>query len=160
MVDHDLTPALVLEAARRRASDLEFIARFRTGTEPAGPLLTTGRLDVGFGRDPKLPAELRQQLIRYEPLAVLVPDDHALAELSAIPLEALRESRVCSRAGSQVTAGWEPALQQLLGPFGIDPGDGHPHVLGGDEPAQHLRHRNAPILTLMPSATSPAPAVR
>ena len=107
-----------------------------------------------------LPAELRQQLIRYEPLAVLVPQDHALAELSAIPLEALRESRVCSRAGSHVTPGWEHALQQLLGPFGIDPSDGHPHVLGGDELAQHLRHRNAPILTLITQPEVPGAALR
>ncbi len=160
VVDHDLTPALVLDAARRLASELEFIARFRTGPEPAGPLLTTGRLDVSFGRDPMLPAELRQQLIRYEPLAVLVPEDHPLAELSAIPLEALRESRVCSRAGSHVTPGWEHALQQLLGPFGIDPSDGHPHVLGGDELAQHLRHRNAPILTLITQPAVPGAALR
>lgn len=149
VVARDLTPAAVLEAARGRAPELEFIARFRTGTESAIPLIGAGDLDVGFGREPRLPAGLNRQPVRYEPLAVLLPEDHRLAALSAVPLEGLRDSRVCSRAGDHVTAGWEQAVLQLLEPFGVDPRDGHPQVLGGDELAQHVRLRNAPVLTLM-----------
>lgn len=160
VVDQALTPALVLEAARGRTSEVEFIARFRTGPEPAGPLLASGRLDVGFGRDPQPTAELRQQPVRHEPLAVLIPDDHPLAALTAVPLAELRDSQVCSRAGSHVSPGWEHAVAQLLTPFGIDPSDGHPHVLGGDELAQHLRHRNAPILTLITQPAVPGAVVR
>lgn len=145
VVDPALTPALVLDAARRRAPDREFFARFGG---PGGPA-PTGASDVVFDRLTRASAEVSSQLVRYEPLAVLVLEGHPLADRSAVPFEALRDTRVCSRAGAQVTPGWLDATAQLLAPFGIDPAIGHPVVPGGEELAQHLRLRSAPILTLV-----------
>jgi hypothetical protein len=103
---------------------------------------------VVFDRLTRASAEVSSQLVRYEPLAVLLLEGHPLASREAVPFEALRDTRVCSRAGGHITPGWLDATAQLLAPFGIDPAIGHPLVPGGEELAQHLRLRSAPILTL------------
>jgi hypothetical protein len=54
--------------------------RFGGGMGAAIPQLLAGRIDVAFGRTEGLgrsfPAELTRRLVRYEPLALLVADDH------------------------------------------------------------------------------------
>ena len=144
VVDAELTPALVLEAVRSRASGSEFIARFgQRGDGSRG-----GAADVVFDRVSRPSPEVSSQLVRFEPLAVLIPLGHPLADRDVVPFEALRGTRVCSRAGGHVTEGWIDATAQLLAPFGIDPAIGHPVVAGGEELAQHLRVRSAPVLAL------------
>ena len=143
VVDAELTPALVLEAVRSQAPGSEFIARF--GQRGGG---RGGSADVVFDRVSRPSPEMSTQLVRFEPLAVLVPDGHPLASRDIVPFEDLRGTRVCSRAGGHVTEGWIDATAQLLAPFGIDPAIGHPVVAGGEELAQHLRLRSAPVLAL------------
>ena len=153
VVGAGLTPTLVLAAARLLAPDIEFFATFRTGMEAAVPLLMAQKLDVTFGRTPTPVRGLRQRLVRHEPIAVLLPQHHALARLDAVPLEALRHARPCFRAGDHATPGWEHAMLQLLAPFGADAATAHPHVHGTDELARHLHDRDAPIITM---TTQPA----
>lgn len=146
VVDPALTPSLVLDAARRRAPDREFFARHGGLGGPGTPGSTA---DVVFDRLTRASADVSTQLVRYEPLAVLIPEGHPLSDRSAVPFEDLRGTRVCSRAGGHVTPGWLDATAQLLAPFGIDPAIGHPVVPGAEELAQHLRLRSAPVLTLV-----------
>jgi DNA-binding transcriptional LysR family regulator len=148
VVGPGLTPALVLATARQNAPELEFFVRFHTGTEAAVPLVLADRLDVTFGRNPGPAEGLRQRVVRYERLAVLIPADDPLAELPAVPLESLRGAGLCYRAGNHATPAWEHAVLQLLAPFGVDPTLGHPHVQGEGELAQHIRDRSSPILTM------------
>lgn len=143
VVDPDLTPARVLDAVRGRAPEQEYVARFgRTGDARANA-------DVVFDRVSRPSPDVASQLVRLEPLAVLVLEGDPLADQDAVAFEDLRGTRVCSRAGGHVTDGWIDATAQLLAPFGIDPAIGHPVVAGGEELAQHLSLRGAPILTLV-----------
>jgi DNA-binding transcriptional LysR family regulator len=160
VVGSGLTPALVLTAARARAPGMEFFARFHTGTEAAVPLLLSERLDVTFGRNPGLLNGVRYRVVRYEPIAVLLPDHHPLARLDVVSLESLRGTGVCIRAGNHATPGWEQAVLQLLAPFGVDPAMAHPHVQGVDELVQHIRDRNAPILTMTTQPAVPGAVLR
>jgi DNA-binding transcriptional LysR family regulator len=145
VVGPGLTPALVLEAARRHAPDVEFFARYgAAGSE---------EIDVTFGRHPDPPPDVDRRRVRDEPLAVLLPERHPLAELAEVPFAALAGTRPCSRAGDHVTPGWEHAVLQLLAPFGATAAGSHPLVRGGDELARHVRERDAPVLTL---TTQPA----
>ena len=144
-----LTPAMVLDEARRAAPDIEFFARFHTGVEDGVALVLSGAIDVTFGRAPSRSRQLQSQLVRYERFGVLLPQQHPLAALEQVPLELLRDSGVCFRAGDQATPGWEDAALQLLAPLGIDAASAHPHVLGMEDLQHHLRQRNAPILTMM-----------
>jgi DNA-binding transcriptional LysR family regulator len=160
IVGPGLTPALVLARARQLAPDVEFFARFHTGTEAAVPLLLAEHLDVTFGRNPSPTEALRQRDVRREPIAVLLPERHPLADLDAIPLESLRGTGLCIRAGNHATPGWEHAVLQLLAPFGVDAAGAHPHVQGTDELAQHIRDRNAPILTMTTQPDVPGAVLR
>jgi DNA-binding transcriptional LysR family regulator len=160
VVGPGLTPALILASARRHAPDLEFFARFHTGSDAAVPLLFDGRLDVTLGRDPNPSGTTGRRTVRHEPLTVLVPADHPFAELDAVPLAALRDAGLCFRAGNHATPGWEHAVLQLLGPLGIDSTGAHPHVQGTDELATHIRDRNAPILTMTTQPEVPGAVVR
>ncbi|WP_432945892.1 LysR family transcriptional regulator [Kribbella sp. CA-253562] len=160
VVGPGLTPSLVLAEARRIAPEVEFFARFHTGGESAAPQLLAERLDVMFGRLTGSYGELERREVRREPLTVLLPEGHPLAELDAVPVAELGRAGVCFRAGDHVTAGWEHAVLQLLSPLGIEASGAHPHVLGADEVAQHLRDRNAPILALSTQPVVPGSVVR
>ncbi|ADB30283.1 transcriptional regulator, LysR family [Kribbella flavida DSM 17836] len=160
VVGPGLTPSLVLAEARRLAPGIEFFARFHTGGEAAVPHLLAERLDVSFGRVTETYAELEGREVRREPLAVLLPAEHPLAELDAVPLAQLHSAGVCFRAGDHVTPGWEHAVLQLLAPFGVEVGGAHPHVLGADELAKHLHDRNAPILALSTQPEVPGSVLR
>jgi DNA-binding transcriptional LysR family regulator len=160
VVGAGLTPALVLAAARRRAPQVEYFARFHTGAEDAVPLLLAERLDVTFGRAPHHTDGLRHRPVRHEPVAVLLPEHHPLAGRDRVPLRALRGAGVCFRAGSHATPGWEHAMLQLLAPFGVDAAGAHPHVHGVDELAQHLVDRSGPILVMSTQPTVPGGVLR
>ena len=160
VVGSGLTPTLVLAAARRRTPALEYFARFHTGTEAAVPLLRSDRLDVTFGRSPGRAEGVQQRAVRHEPIAVLLPEHHPLARLDAVPLASLRGAEPCFRAGNHATPGWDHAILQLLAPFGVDAAAAHPHVQSTDELAQHIRDRNAPILTLTTQPVVPGTVLR
>lgn len=160
VVGTGLTPALVLDTARRSAPGLEFFARFHAGPEPAAAQLSAGRVEVAFGRGPDLPAGVLRRPVRYEPLSVLLPERHPLARLAAVPLESLRGTGPCARAGEHVTPGWEHAALQLLERFDIDPLVAHPHVQGTDELARHIRERAAPVLTVSTRPAVPGAVLR
>jgi DNA-binding transcriptional LysR family regulator len=161
VVGPGLTPSLVLAGARRNSPELEFFVRFHTGTEAAVPLLLADRLDVTFGRHPGPAEGLRQRLVRYEPLAVLVPEGNPLAELPEIRLQDLKGTGLCYRAGNHATPAWDQAVLQLLAPWGVDRTLAHPHVEGGaDELAQHIRDRSSPILTMSTQPPVPGAVLR
>lgn len=111
VVGPGLTPTLVLAAARQRTPDIEYFARYQTGAEAAVPLLLAERIDVTFGRHPGSMDGLQQRVVRREPIAVLLPEAHPLAELDAVRFEQLRDTGVCSRAGiTRPPAGSTPSI--------------------------------------------------
>src|SRR5690606_15114449 len=75
-----VTPRRVLRRARRPAHGHELLARYESGLTWAAGELLAGRLDVPFGRfaglAPALRTGLEQQPVRYEPMAVLLPEEH------------------------------------------------------------------------------------
>ncbi|QWF83210.1 LysR family transcriptional regulator [Amycolatopsis sp. CA-230715] len=148
-----LTPAVVLARARRLAPELEFFGRFHTGDESA--LLHAGGLDVTFGWARDLPDGIRHRLVRYEPLAALVPERHPLAALDAVPVTALRGTVPCCQTGDHVTPGWTDLVTRLFTAFGIESAAKHPHLRGADELAEHVRLRDFPVLVLASQAPVP-----
>lgn len=76
--DGPSTGRRVLERARELAPDCELMARFESGLTHSAAEIAAGRLDVAFGYadglDPALRARLAQAPVRYEPLAVLLPE--------------------------------------------------------------------------------------
>ena len=146
------TPARVLEAARQQASRAELVARFHGGFGAALEPLLAGQLDVAFGRSEGLgrpfPTQLARRLIRLEPLALLLPQEHPLAALEAVPMAALRGTRVDASVGNEHAPEWVDLGTRLLAAFGAEPSPAHPHAEGLEETMRHLRAEGLPILTL------------
>ena len=146
------TPARVLRAARQHAPRAELVARFHGGFGAALELLLAGRLDVAFGRSEGLgrpfPAQLARRPIRLEPLALLLPQEHPLAALDAVPMAALRGTRVDASVGNEHAPEWVDLGMRLLAAFGAEPSPAHLHAEGLEETVRHLRAEGLPILTL------------
>jgi DNA-binding transcriptional LysR family regulator len=158
------TPTRVLDAARRHVPPTELVARFHGGFGTALSLLLAGRLDVAFGRseglDRPFPGQLARRLIRLEPLALLLPVEHPLAVLDAVPLAALAGTRVDSSAGNEQAPEWVELGARLLAAFGAEPSPPHPHAAGLEETVRHLRAEGLPILTLSERSLAPGVVVR
>jgi DNA-binding transcriptional LysR family regulator len=159
------TPARVLRAARERAPGAELVARFRGGFAAALELLLAGRLDVAFGRSEGLgrpfPAELlARRLVRLEPLALLLPQEHPLAALEAVPVAALHGIQVDASVGNDSAPEWVDLAVGLLAAFGSEPSPPHAHAVGLDETVRHLRTHGRPILTLLERPVAASVVVR
>lgn len=159
------TPTRVLHAARARAPHTELVARFHGGFGAALQLLLAGRLDVAFGRSegigwPFPDGQLARELIRLEPLALLLPEEHPLAALDAVPLAALRGTQVDASVGNDSAPEWVDLAVRLLAAFGAEPSPQHLHAVGLEETVQHLRTHGRPILTLAERLIVPGVVVR
>jgi DNA-binding transcriptional LysR family regulator len=159
------SPTRVLRAARQRAPRSELVARFHGGFGAALAALLAGRLDVAFGRSEGLgqpfPAEqLARRLVRLEPLALLLPEEHPLAALDEVPLAALRGTQVDASAGNDQAPEWVDLAVQLLAAFGAEPSPAHLHAVGLEETVQHLRSHGRPILTMVERPVAAGVVVR
>jgi DNA-binding transcriptional LysR family regulator len=158
------TPTRVLRAARQHAPHAELVARFHGGFGAALQLLLAGRLDVAFGRSEGLvrpfPSQLARRLIRLEPLALLLPQEHPLATLDVVPMAALRGTRVDASVGNEHAPEWVDLGMRLLAAFGAEPSPAHLHAEGLEETVRHLRAEGLPILTLSERSLAPGVVVR
>src|SRR5215218_6781171 len=158
------TPTRVLGAARQHAPHAELVARFHGGFGAALELLLAGRLDVAFGRSEGLgqrfPGQLTRRLVRLEPLALLLPQEHPLATLDAVPMAALRGTRVDASAGNEHAPEWVDLGLRLLAAFGAQPSPAHLHAEGLEETVRHLHTEGLPILTLLERPLAPGVVVR
>jgi DNA-binding transcriptional LysR family regulator len=141
----------ILEAARRAAPTVEFRGRYRGGMGIATRLLHAAELDVAFGR-----AEWRgragdggiqRELIRFEPLAVLVPLGHPLASVGAVPVADLAGVEIDANPGSPDAPEWADLIRQFLALTGAVPTPDHMPAVGLVDQAHHLVQQGLPILT-------------
>lgn len=143
----------VLHRARELAPECELMARFESGLTFAAGELLAGRLDASFGRfaglDPVLRAQLDQQPVRYEPMAVVLPEDHRLAELSEVPLAALAGETVYAGAGNPRTPEWTDLARQLFEGRGIDIAPPAPLAVGDEEFQRIMAKMRNPILVVV-----------
>jgi DNA-binding transcriptional LysR family regulator len=158
------TPVRVLHGARERAR-AEFVARFHGGMGASVRLLLDGQLDVAFGRTEGLgrpfPSEqLIRRPVRLEPLALLLPAAHPLADLDAVPLRALRGTQVDASAGNESAPEWVDLAVRMLTEFGAEPSPPHLHAAGLDETVRHLHDHGLPILTVTERLVAPGVVVR
>jgi DNA-binding transcriptional LysR family regulator len=164
VIGEGLTAARIVDAARLAAPQFEFTVRYGGGMGAALPQLLAGRLDVAFGRTEGLglsfPAELTRRLVRYEPLALLIPAGHPLAALVDVPLERLRGVEIDASAGNEDAPEWVDLAVSLLEAFGARPSAPHPHVIGTSETARHLQSHGLPILTMSECPVVPGAVIR
>ncbi|MCX4693073.1 LysR family transcriptional regulator [Streptomyces sp. NBC_01408] len=140
----------VLQRARELAPDCELMARFESGLTHAAAEIAAGRLDVSFGYadglDPALRARLARRPVRYEPLAVLLPEDHALAALTPVPLDALAGESVYTGAGNPRTLEWTGLARELFAGRGIAEAPPAPVAVGKEEFRRVMAKTRNPVL--------------
>ena len=158
------TGLTVLEAAREASADLDFRGMYGGGMARTVSGLLAGDIDVGFGRADwsgrRANAALVAEIIRFEPLAVLLPDDHALAALAAVPLAALAGSDIDVNIDDPASPEWTDISRQLLARANARPVAAHTKAIGVEEASHHLRRQGLPILTGLDMADVPGGVVR
>ncbi|MEU4235151.1 LysR substrate-binding domain-containing protein [Nonomuraea sp. NPDC026600] len=85
------------------------IHQVEAGTPEQYRQLADGRLDIGIGHASQVPHEVTFELIRLDPLGVLVPDNHRFAGLDAVPVAALADELLLLGEEAQT-----PELNQLV----------------------------------------------
>ncbi|MFI6682692.1 LysR family transcriptional regulator [Streptomyces sp. NPDC050485] len=158
------TGARVLAAARQQAPGVEFVARFISGLTGAAAEITAGRLDVSFGRvaglDPALLAGLGHQPVRYERMAVLLPEEHRLAGLAEVPLDALAGETLYVAAGNPATAEWTDLAERLFAGRGIRAAAPFPEIAGEEEFVRVVRKQGWSVLASTEFMAVPGMVVR
>ena len=159
-----LTGPRILDAARVAAPRVEFRGRFGSGVGTSLERLRSGELDVVFGRLDWLGQgpmdDIGRQLLRLEPLAVLLPASHPLAELPEIPLERLRGQEIDADPTTTAAPEWADLVRQFLALTGARPTPPHLPAIGLEEQGYHLVRQNLPILTAIDHLPPPNGVVR
>ncbi|WNM35452.1 LysR family transcriptional regulator [Streptomyces sp. Li-HN-5-11] len=154
----------VLHRARELAPEHEIMARFESGLTGAAAELLAGRLDASFGRfaglDPALRARLDHQLVRYEPMAVVLPEGHRLAPLEAVPLEALAGETVYAGAGNPRTPEWTDLAHRLFEGRRIEVAPPAPLAVGVEEFERLMARSGHPVLAVIGFPALPRTVVR
>ncbi|MBL1087141.1 LysR family transcriptional regulator [Streptomyces actinomycinicus] len=143
----------VLHRARELAPDCELMARYESGLTGAAAELLAGRLDVSFGRfaglDPALRAGLEQQPVRYEPMTVVLPEEHPLTALPEVPLAALAGEAVYAGAGNPRTREWTDLALRLFEGRGVRPAPPLPLAVGDEEFGRIMAKTRNPVLAVV-----------
>ncbi|WP_133914972.1 LysR family transcriptional regulator [Streptomyces sp. NBC_00582] len=143
----------VLHRARELAPELELMARYESGLTGAAAEIVAGRLDASFGRyaglGPVLRGRLERQLVRYEPMAVVLPEGHRLAGLAAVPLDALAGETVYAGAGNPRTPEWTDLAERLFEGRGIRLAPPAPLAVGEEEFQRITTKVGNPVLAVV-----------
>lgn len=157
------TPRRVLHRARELAPEHELMARYESGLTGAAGELLAGRIDVSFGRfaglDPALRRQLEHRIVRYEPMAVVLPQDHRLASLAEVPLAALAGESVYAGAGNPRTPEWTDLARRLFAGRGIEVASPLPLAVGDEEFQRVMARTRCPVLAVVDFPAMPG-AVR
>jgi DNA-binding transcriptional LysR family regulator len=158
------TPRQVLHRARELAPDHELMARYESGLTGAAGEMVAGRLDASFGRfaglAPALRAGLDHQPVRYEPMAVVLPEDHPLADLEAVPLAALAGETVYAGAGNPRTPEWTDLAHRLFEGRGIEVASPAPLAVGDEEFQRIMAKTRTPVLAVLGFPAMPRTVAR
>lgn len=151
MSDGRLTGTKILDLARERAPTIEFRGRYTGGTGEALERLATGQLDVVVGRVDWLDAvpipTIDRVLVRLEPLALLLPADHPLAEQEAVPVRSLQGLEIDGLPPHSRTPEWADLIVQFFALSGAHSTPLHLPAIGLQEQGYHLVRQGLPILS-------------
>ncbi|MFI5757422.1 LysR family transcriptional regulator [Streptomyces sp. NPDC051569] len=148
-----LVSGRVLARARQLAPLCELMARFGSGLTGAAAGIRAGRLDASFGYvgglRPESRSGLSHQLVRYEPMAVVLPEDHPLAARAEVPLAALAGETVYAGAGNPDTAEWTELARRLFAGRSVDIAPPAPMAAGAGEFGRVMAKHRTPVLAVV-----------
>ncbi|MBO3748824.1 LysR family transcriptional regulator [Streptosporangiaceae bacterium NEAU-GS5] len=98
----------ILRAVQQRHPDL-LIHQVEAGTPEQYRQLADGRLDIGIGHASLTPEGVASEVIRLDPLGVLVSDDHPFAAQTSVPVARLEDELLLLGEDTQA-----PELNQFV----------------------------------------------
>ncbi|MDQ0787289.1 DNA-binding transcriptional LysR family regulator [Streptomyces sp. B3I8] len=154
----------VLDRARELVPELELMARFESGLTWAAGEILAGRVDASFGRfaglDPAVRDRLLHQPVRYERMAVLLPEGHPLADLEEVPVRALAGETVYAGAGNPRTLEWTDLARRLFEGRGIELAPPAPLAVGVEEFRRIMAKTRYPVLAVEDFPAMPHTVIR
>ena len=151
MSEGRLTGPRFLQALRAAAPDREFRSRYGGAMGASTRRLEAGDLDVALGRADwrgrRSSKAIRTRLIRYEPLALILPGFHPFAELTAVPVAAVAGTEIDANPATPEATEWLDIGEQFLAFAGATATAPHEAALGQDDQSDHLVRQGLPILT-------------
>ncbi|MFE2761400.1 LysR family transcriptional regulator [Streptomyces halstedii] len=159
-----MTAARVLARARELVPECELMARFESGLTWAAGEVLAGRLDVSFGRaaglDPAVLSRLSVHPVRYEPMAVLLRDDHPLAGREVVTPADLSGETVYAGAGNTRTLEWTDLAERLFEVWDIVLAPPAPLAVGVAEFQRVMSKTGHPVLAVVDFPPLPGTVVR
>jgi DNA-binding transcriptional LysR family regulator len=145
-----LTGSRILDAARSAGPDLEFRSRHSGGVGLAMKRILTSEIDVAFGRGEWAGQQgmtgIERRLVRYEPMALLLPRTHSWADLDAIPIAMLAGVEIDANPAQAEALEASDFARQFLNLTGAIATSPHLAAVGVDV-SDHLMKQDLPILT-------------
>ncbi|WP_435604895.1 LysR family transcriptional regulator, partial [Streptomyces sp. bgisy130] len=122
VVAEGLPSTLLIHHLRTQAPDLPFEVLQSHGMAAALPRLLTGDLDIAFGRPfglgRPLGAALATMPVGLDPIGVIIPADHPLADRDEVPLASLADHPLLIHAADE-SAEWHDWADQAVAAFGL-----------------------------------------
>ncbi|MFD4602972.1 LysR family transcriptional regulator [Streptomyces sp. NPDC058464] len=122
VITEGLTSGVVARELRPRLTDVTLEVVQGQGFAATVTAVAEGRVDLAFGRvhgmGRPLPGNLRHQLVRWEPLGVVLPAGHPLAKWERVPMNELAEYPLVLHTAAEATE-WEAWNEELAAEFGL-----------------------------------------
>lgn len=164
MSDGRLTAIRILDLARTLAPTVELRGRYSGGTGEALEKLATGSLDVAFGRvgwlDAKPMPTIEHVLVRLEPLSLLLPAAHPLAQQESVSVRSLQGLEIDGLPPHSGTPEWADLIVQFFALSGAHSTPPHLPAVGLQEQGYHLVRQGLPILTSIDHVEIPGGVMR
>jgi DNA-binding transcriptional LysR family regulator len=126
--------------------------------------LEAGDIDVAIGRaawSGRRPSRaIRVRPLRFEPLALMLPNSHPLAEMDTVPVAALAGVEIDANAATPEALEWLDLGGQFLAFAAATATPPHDPALGLDNQSDHLVRQGLPILTSIDHVEVPGGVVR
>lgn len=122
VITEGLTSGTVAREMRPRLTDVTLEVVQGQGFAATVTAVAEGRVDLAFGRvhgvGRPLPANLRHELVRWEPMGVVLPDGHPLAKGDQVPMDELAGYPLVLHTAAEATE-WEAWNEDLATDFGL-----------------------------------------
>jgi hypothetical protein len=126
--------------------------------------LRAGELDVVFGRLDWLEQEplgdIERRLVRLEPLGLLLPADHPMAESEVVRLDQLRGQEIDANPARPNAPEWSDFVRQFLALSGAHSTPPHVPAVGLEDQGYHLVRQGLPIPTSVDHVHVPGGVIR
>jgi DNA-binding transcriptional LysR family regulator len=158
------TGSRILDAVRDAAPELEFRRRYGGGVGAAIVQLRAAELDIAFGRadwrsQTQSPG-IERELVRFEPLGLLLPAEHSLARGEVVRVASLRQTEIDVNLANPDAPEWADLTSQFLDLAGAHATSPHVPAVGLREQADHLARQGLPILTTFDHVAVPGGVIR